>query len=190
LLPIATISVLLYIVDNGKRERQREKRLWEWNICLSFKAFGYHLFFFYYIIVVLGVHCEIYKSFTKYRSWIHFLHHSPHSPFLKELKLILLFPFYTWVCNIVTTFSCLHPFLIIFLFPLVPAPPARAYSPFWKKRYVCLFKIVLQGVSLWHFHVYSITTRIVETDFSLKYYLQIILAKFLLNIKHKLFQLA
>jgi hypothetical protein len=29
-------------------------------------------------IVVLGVHCDIYRSFTIYHSWIHPLHHSPY----------------------------------------------------------------------------------------------------------------
>jgi hypothetical protein len=64
-----------------------------------------------FIIVVLGVHCDIYKSSTIYHSWIHPLHHSPLS-FLPPLKIVffkllasgkanhLVFILVFWIMNI------------------------------------------------------------------------------------------
>jgi hypothetical protein len=34
-------------------------------------------------------------------------------------------------------------------------PLVTSYSPFFDKRHFCLFKIAIQGVSFWYFHVYT-----------------------------------
>jgi hypothetical protein len=53
----------------------------------------------------------------------------------------------------------LHPFLISSPLPLEPLPRRQdlfclLFLCFFYLRYFCLFKIAIQVVSLWHFHVY------------------------------------
>jgi hypothetical protein len=57
-----------------------------------------------------------------------------------------------------------HLHLLSFTLSLYPSPPTGAkltrQNLFCcsvlkkKKRHFCLFKILIQGISLWHFHVY------------------------------------
>jgi hypothetical protein len=80
---------------------------------------------------------------------------SPHS--WNSFNRSHFFHLHTWVHNIFTTFILLHPFLIFSPIPLVTnLRQDLFYLPvlcFWKKNF-CLFKIVVESVSLWHIHVY------------------------------------
>jgi hypothetical protein len=96
---------------------------------------------------------DIYKSAYNILSWILPLHHSPLSPiipFLEEFQEVIFFCFN----NEYIIF--LHSFLISPSLPLLPTPSQDLfYLPVlgcWKKT--LLFKIVVQKVSLWHFHMY------------------------------------
>jgi hypothetical protein len=71
----------------------------------------------------------------------------------------VIFPPYSSSYFVSLIFTLLHPFLISFPLPLVstfnptgPALPSWFY--FAKKWHFCLFKIAIQEVSLWYFHVY------------------------------------
>jgi hypothetical protein len=70
--------------------------------------------------------------------------------------MISFFHCHIWVHNISTVFILFHPLFISSLLPLVPAFKQYLFYlpvfPFWKKKF--LFKIAIQAVSLWHFHVY------------------------------------
>jgi hypothetical protein len=71
---------------------------------------------------------------------------------------------HTCVHSICTIFTLPHSFPTSYPLPLVPTPSPRqnllcpCVLRFCKKtnknKTFCLFKIAIQGVSLWHFHVY------------------------------------
>jgi hypothetical protein len=76
-------------------------------------------------------------------------------PFLEQVSF---FYFHTWVHNIFTIFTHLHPFLISSPSHCTnPHPQALFCLPVlcFERRHFCLFKIATQGVSLWHSHVYT-----------------------------------
>jgi hypothetical protein len=92
-----------------------------------------------------------------YHIWIHLLHHSslfPPFPIPKIVAIIILFHFYTCAHSIVlySPSQTISP----------PLPPSHWYQhhplllDFVKeqKRDFYLFKITIQGVPLWHFHVH------------------------------------
>jgi hypothetical protein len=62
------------------------------------------------------------QKFLQYISWIHpsIILLYPPSPFLEEFQQISFFHFHTWVHNISTIYTLLHPFPISSPFPLVP----------------------------------------------------------------------
>jgi hypothetical protein len=101
------------------------------------------------------------KVLTIYHSWIHLLH---HSPFLETIPI-------PGIVSIgLIFFIFIHEYIIFSLYlpsytlPLYPLPShwyqlsERTCFTFmfsiFQKRHFCLFKIVIWGVSLWHFHVY------------------------------------
>jgi hypothetical protein len=102
------------------------------------------------------------KVLTVYHSWIHPLHHS----LLSSLT-------HYWNSFNVSHFSiCIQKYIIFPLhspsYILSLYPPPLAWVPYTqtksvlpscslilkKWRHFCLFKIAIQGVLLWHFHVY------------------------------------
>jgi hypothetical protein len=115
---------------------------------------------FLYTLFLLLLYWGHIVTFTKvliiYHSWIYPLHHSPLSPLPipGTVSTGLIFPFsymlYTYVHHI-------HPPTP---FPYILPPPTgtnpRQDLFFFSviKKAFCLFKIAIQGVSLWHFHVY------------------------------------
>jgi hypothetical protein len=143
----------------------QENRKWTSLRACSFE----HVLCFTFFIVVLGVHCGIYKS-SYNTSNISYLNH-PHpinqcslSPFLHIPGVVspgLVFPFkyiYTWYLHHI------HPPMS---FPhFLPSPTAtnpldRICFTFLLSNIIkdeimnfFLFKMAIQGVSLWHFHVY------------------------------------
>jgi hypothetical protein len=99
------------------------------------------------------------KVLTIYHILIHPLHHSPLSPSC-----------YSWDSFNRSRFSIfIHEYIIFllhsssYILSLYPTPShwylllERTYYTFlfsiFEKRYFCLLKIAIQGVSLWHFHV-------------------------------------
>jgi hypothetical protein len=136
------------------------------------------IFLYFFIVVLLGVHCGIYKSSynvsnTSYLSSasppLSFITSSPHSwntfnryHFCIYIHVYTVFALYSPSYNISLTPPPSH------WYQLPPTPPqVRPVLPsyslilwkkkeIWKKWHFCLFniKIAKQGVSLWHFHVY------------------------------------
>jgi hypothetical protein len=116
-------------------------------------------FFYYHIITVLGVYCDIYKRLTIYISQIHL---SPSFSFIlppPTLRIILtgliFFPF----SYISIYFHYIHPpSLLPCILPHLTGttPPDRTHFTFlcfvFEKRHFCLFKMAVQGVSLWCFY--------------------------------------
>jgi hypothetical protein len=99
-------------------------------------------------------------TFTKvlmiYHNWIHLFHHCPLSP-LHSWNSLNMSHFCTWVHGVFIRFSLSHPFLIpshSHWYQSQTGTILLSCSPFLKKMHFCLFKIALQGVSLWHFHVH------------------------------------
>jgi hypothetical protein len=82
----------------------------------------------------------------------------PFSPIAGIVSICFNFLFYTWIHNISTSFSLLNPFLISHMHTHWYQSPDRNCFTFllsiFEKRHVCLFRIALQGVFLWHFYVY------------------------------------
>jgi hypothetical protein len=119
-------------------------------ICLYLSVFLSPLASFF--LLKLGVPCDIYRSSYYHPSII--LLYSPLAPIPRIVSTGLIFPF-TCMC---TYFHHIHPttpFPYILL--LVPTPRQELFCLpvlcFCKKWHFCLFKIAIQGVSLWHFHV-------------------------------------
>jgi hypothetical protein len=111
-------------------------------------------------MVVLGVHCDIYKSSYNISLVVHPLHHSP----------LPLFP-HSWNNFNRSHFSIfIHDYIIflphsLFYTLSLYLPPCRWYQhpdrtgftflfSIFEKGHFCLFKIAIQGVLLRHFHVY------------------------------------
>jgi hypothetical protein len=101
--------------------------------------------FYYHIIIVLGVYNKICKQkclqfiLVKLTSSITLLYSSSLIP--RMFQQVSFFHFHTWVHNISTFFTLIHPFFISH--PLVPAPRQDLffYLPIlciWKKTFVCL----------------------------------------------------
>jgi hypothetical protein len=86
---------------------------------------------------------------------------SPLPPFLEQFQQVSFFHLHTCVHNISIIFTLLYLFLISYPLQTGTNPPDRTYFAFlfcfWKKKkQTFLFKICVQGVSLWHFHVICI----------------------------------
>jgi hypothetical protein len=132
----------------GGTVRGLSDTLWVWET--------QYIFLSPFFIVVLRVHCDIYKN-SDNLSNVSSLN-SPPPPFSTILLYspplflnghqVSFFHLHTCVHSICTIFTLLHPFPTSSLLPLVPTPQTG------KKWHFCLFKIATQGVSLWHFHVY------------------------------------
>jgi hypothetical protein len=116
---------------------------------------------------VLGVCCRIYKSSYNISSISYlnlplpsfsFIHPSP-IPGIVSTGII--FPFRYMCTQYLHLIHYLTPFPHLLPTPMfqhsppqtVTIPPFYSLSLF-KKWHSCLFKIAIQGVSLWHFHVY------------------------------------
>jgi hypothetical protein len=121
-----------------------------------------HRVCFYFVIffkLCWGYIVTFAQILTVYHSWIH-----PSIILLYSLSPIpgivstgLNFHFHTWVHNISTILTVLHPFLVPCPLPLVPTPNRTCFTCMFSifgKRYFCLFKIAIQEVSLWHFYAY------------------------------------
>jgi hypothetical protein len=83
----------------------------------------------------------------------------PPSPFLEYFQYTSFFHFHTWIHNISTIFTVLLRVLISSPLPLVPTPDRTCFTfllSIFEKGHLhsCLFKIAIQGVSLWQFYVY------------------------------------
>jgi hypothetical protein len=105
------------------------------------------------------------KVLTVYYRWIipFVILFYPLSTTQQELlkQFLELFQEHTCVRNSSTTFTFLLPFRISSAFSLVCQPqrqdlfcPSILHFCKQKMTFFCLFKIAIQGVSLWHFHVY------------------------------------
>jgi hypothetical protein len=111
----------------------------------------YFFLVLFFIIVVLGVHGDIYKSpytISQLNSLPSLYSFIPLTPIPGIVSTGLIFPFHTWVHSFSTTFTILLPFLI--------SPPPLYQSPgqdlfyllvlcFWrkkKKKHFCLFKLL------------------------------------------------
>jgi hypothetical protein len=74
-----------------------------------------------------------------------------------KFQQVSFFHFHTWVHNISTTFTLLHPFFISSPFHWYQ-PPNRTCFAFlysiFEEGHFCLFKTDIWGVSLWHVHAY------------------------------------
>jgi hypothetical protein len=108
----------------------------------------YFFLVLFFIIVVLGVHGDIYKSpytISQLNSLPSLYSFIPLTPIPGIVSTGLIFPFHTWVHSFSTTFTILLPFLI--------SPPPLYQSPgqdlfyllvlcFWRKKkkniFVCL----------------------------------------------------
>jgi hypothetical protein len=92
------------------------------------------------------------KILTIYHSWIHALHHSPLSP-SSTPEIVSHFSAFIHQCIKFLLHSASFTLsLCPALFPLVLTARWELFSVFEKKALFCLFKIALQGVSLWYFH--------------------------------------
>jgi hypothetical protein len=105
-------------------------------------------------IVVLVVHCDIYKSsynISQLNSPPPPFSFIPLLPFLEYFQQVSFFHFHPWGYNISTILNFLYPFFISSPLPLIPTPRQNLfYLPFlcfWKKGHFCFFKITIQGVS-------------------------------------------
>jgi hypothetical protein len=121
------------------------------------------------------------------------LHHSSLSSlpsFLEQFQHLI--HFHTWVYGISTIFTLLYPFPLSYPLLLVPTPRQDPFHPtvlhFWEKG----ISVCLQGISLWHFHVYMyyILSWFIVLHFSLLFLsptLMVILAS--LNVLYSEFSL-
>jgi hypothetical protein len=112
--------------------------------------------FFYYIviIIVLGVHCDIYKSsynISQLNSPPPSLSFIPTSPYSWNSFNRTYFSIFIHGYLIFPLYSPSFTFFISSPLPLVPSPrQEQFYFPVLfmkKKRHFCLFKIALQGVT-------------------------------------------
>jgi hypothetical protein len=116
--------------------------------------FVFSFFFFFYSIVVLGVCCNICKSSYN----ISLLSSAP--PLFSFILFLKQFQQVSFFClqHEYMIFSLLSAsFTLSFPLPLVPTPRQDCFTFLFYifiKKHFCLFKIAVQGASLWHFHVY------------------------------------
>jgi hypothetical protein len=119
--------------------------------------------FYLFIYIVLGVTVGFIKIliiYQIYHSWIYPHHHSPlfsPLPIPGIVSTVLIFPL-TYMCTQYLYY--IHPRTPFpHILPL-PQPPRQdltlLFSDFVKTKrfYFFLFKIAIQGVSLWHFYIY------------------------------------
>jgi hypothetical protein len=131
------------------------------SISVNYGSYIYHqcldsslqIWNFFFIIVILGVYCDIYKKFLKYHSWFRTLHHSPLSHFIaysqNSFNRVSFFHLHTCAHNICTIFILLHSFFTSSQLLLVPTPTQELlWHPILrfckKRRYFCLFKIAVK----------------------------------------------
>jgi hypothetical protein len=113
---------------------------------------------------VLGIHDGFTKVLTTYQiyhTWIHPLHHSPlssHIPGIVSTFVPLTYMCTQYLDHIHPPSSSGHTHTIG---PTGTNPRQDLFYPlvfqFCKRKktwHFCLLKIAIQGVSLWHFHVY------------------------------------
>jgi hypothetical protein len=117
----------------------------------------------YFLIVVLGVHCSIYKSSYNISNISQLnclpLHHFPLSflPLPWNSFSRSQFSIFIHVYTMLAPYHAPIPFPN--LLPLIPNPAdwtcsGLLFSDFVKKKMTFLFKIATQGASLRHFYVY------------------------------------
>jgi hypothetical protein len=119
--------------------------------------------FIFFIVVLGGSTLWHLQKILRY-SWTYLLHLSPSSTIPRIVSTGLIFPL-TYMCfHWHTCEHHVHLFTLSLPPPPLPTgtnPPGRTYSALLlsyfvkeKKWHFCLFKVGIQGVSLWHFHVY------------------------------------
>jgi hypothetical protein len=117
---------------------------------------GYFGFFFklFSLLLYRGYIVTFRKFLTIYHSWIHQSFSFIFPPLIPGIDSIGLIFLFTYMCT-----EYFHDIHFSTPFPyILPAPSYRngfafMFSVFVKRKTFLLFKIAIQGVSLWHFHV-------------------------------------
>jgi hypothetical protein len=152
-----------------KSQGVKDQLFYHQGICITDISSSFLLCIFIFIIllfkffIVLGYIMTFTKVITIYRiyhSWIYPLYHSPLFSFPHSWNSFNRshFPIYTHVYTVFVPYS---PFFLSHIFPPLTGTnspertcSAHLFSVLKKiKWHFCLFKIAMQGVSLWHFYV-------------------------------------